>query len=304
MIKEKDILEISELYKTLKVAYKKKKNIQRFLNKKKIINQNKIQLSYDLQSGSYIKKLSKYHKIDKKVFDIFNKTLTDHFKNINSILDFGSGELTRFMYVINFLKKNNKIKYFACDLSLNRLFLGKNFYSKKILKDKINLEVFTIDNLRIPLPDNSIDVVITCHAIEPNRKNMKNIIKELYRVSRSGLCLMEPHYEIGNVHQKKRMDKFKYVKKISEFLQKEKFDYKIVKKEFHINPKNPSSIFIIKKNSSKNYKKFSFLDPISGKNLKKLKNFYYSKDSSRLYPVFDGITIFSNNSGIFLPKPE
>ena len=96
--------------------------------------------------------------------------------------------------------------------------------------------------MRIPLPDNSIDVVITCHAIEPNRKNMKNIIKELYRVSNMGLCLMEPHYEIGNVQQKKRMDYFKYVKGIPKFLKKEKYDYKIVKKKFHINPNNPSSM--------------------------------------------------------------
>ena len=65
------------------------------------------------------------------------------------------------------------------------------------------METFTIDNMRIPLPDNSIDVVITCHAIESNRKSMKSIIKELYRVSKLGLCLMEPHYEIGNSYQKK-----------------------------------------------------------------------------------------------------
>ncbi len=304
MIKDKDILEISKLYKTLKVAYKKKLNIQKFLNKKKLISQKVIQLSYDLQSGSYIKKLSKYKKIDKKVFNIFNKTLTNNFKNINSILDFGSGELTRFMYVIDHLKRKKKIKYFACDLSLNRLFLGKNFYKKKILKNKINLEVFTIDNLRIPLPDNSIDVVITCHAIEPNQKNMKNIIKELYRVSKMGLCLMEPHYELGNIYQKKRMDYYKYVKGIPVFLKKEKYNYKIIKKDFHINPNNPSSIFVIKKNQSKKIPKLKFIDPISRKNLRKLKNFYYSDDSSRLYPVFDGISIFSNNSGIFLPKSE
>ena len=304
MIKDKDILTISNLYKSLKIAYKKKRNIQIFLNKKKISNPKKIQLSYDLQSGSYIKKLIKLKKIDKKVFNFFNKTLTDNFRNINSILDFGTGELTRFMYVIDYLKRKSNIKYFACDLSLNRLFLGKNFYNSKILKNKIDLETFTIDNMRIPLPDNSIDVVITCHAIESNRKSMKSIIKELYRVSKLGLCLMEPHYEIGNSYQKKRMDYFRYIKNIPSFLKKQKYNYKIVKKNFHINSNNPSSIFIIKKNNSKNTSKLKFIDPINGKNLTKIKNFYYCKDSCRLYPVFDGITIFSNNSGIFLPKPK
>ena len=304
MIKDKNIIAISKLYKNLKVAYKKKINIQKFLSKKKITSQKAIQLSYDLQSGSYIKKIGKYKKIDKKVFNFFNKTLGNNFRNIRTILDFGSGELTRFMYVIDYFKKKKYIKYFACDISLNRLFLGKNFYNKKILRNKIPLKVFTIDNLRIPLPDNSIDVVITCHAIEPNQKNMKNIIKELYRVSRKGLCLMEPHYEIGNKFQKKRMDYFNYVKKIPEFLSNQKYDYKIVKKNIHINPNNPSSIFIVKKNDFKNIAKPNFIDPIIGKRLKKIKNFYYSKYSGRLYPVFDEIAIFSNNSGIFLPVPE
>ena len=195
MIKDKDILTISNLYKSLKIAYKKKRNIQIFLNKKKISNPKKIQLSYDLQSGSYIKKLIKLKKIDKKVFNFFNKTLTDNFRNINSILDFGTGELTRFMYVIDYLKRKSKIKYFACDLSLNRLFLGKNFYNSKILKNKIDLETFTIDNMRIPLPDNSIDVVITCHAIESNRKSMKSIIKELYRICKKNalIIIKVPH---------------------------------------------------------------------------------------------------------------
>ena len=176
MIKDRNIKAISKLYKNLKVLYKKKANIQRFLDRKNFLNQTAIQLSYDLQSGSYIKKLRKYKKIDQKVFNIFNKILTDNFSNISSVLDFGSGELTRFMYVIDHLKKK-KIKFFACDLSLNRLFLGKNFFKKKILRDKIDIEIFTIDNFRIPLPDNSIDVIITCHAIESNRKNMKKIIK-------------------------------------------------------------------------------------------------------------------------------
>ncbi len=303
MIKDSNIKAISKLYKNLKVLYKKKANIQRFLDRKNFLNQTAIQLSYDLQSGSYIKKLRKYKKIDQKVFNIFNKILTDNFSNISSVLDFGSGELTRFMYVIDHLKKK-KIKFFACDLSLNRLFLGKNFFKKKILRDKIDIEIFTIDNFRIPLPDNSIDVIITCHAIESNRKNMKKIIKELFRVSKFGLCLMEPHYEIANIQQKKRMDYYKYIKGVPKFLTKQNYDHKIIKKKFHINPNNPSSIFIIKKKYSKKISKLNFIDPINRKNLRKLKNFYYSNGSSRLYPAFDGITIFSNNSGIFLPKPE
>ena len=304
MIKDDKIEKISKLYKDLKNLYNKKINIHKYLKKKRFINQEAIQISYDLQSGSYIKKLNRYKNIDKKVFQIFNNTLHKNFTNIKSVLDFGSGELTRFNYVIEFFNNKKNIQYFACDISLNRLHVGKNFFAKSFKKKAINLNLFVVDNFRLPLPDNSIDVVITCHAIEPNRLNKEKIIKELLRVSKKGLCLMEPHYEIASSDQKKRMNYHKYVKGIPKFLNKMKYDYKIITKNNHINPNNPSSIFVVKKNKPNNHSKIQFINPLNKKNLIKLKNFLYCTFSGRLFPVFDDITIFSNNSSLFLPKPS
>lgn len=304
MIKDKDLSSTIRLYKSLSLAFKKKNNIQKFLNKKKIFDQKAIKFSYDLQSGSYIKKLTKFKKIDSQVFIFFNKVLKENFKNIKSLLDFGTGELTRYNYVIDSFKNKNKIAFFACDISLNRLYLGQKFFNKKFKKKKININLFVTDNFRIPLPDNSIDVVITCHAIEPNRKNMKKIIDELFRVSKKGLCLLEPHYEIANSFQKKRMDYYNYIKGLPKYLSYKKYDFKIIKKDFHINPQNPSSIFIIKKNAQKSKTGINYVDPISKKRLINLSNFLYCKETFRLFPVFDKISIFSNNSDLFLPKPD
>ena len=303
MISDQKIQKISKLYKNLKYFYNKNINIHNYLNKKKFLNQEAIQISYDLQSGSYIKKIKKYKTIDKKVFQVFNKILDKNFKNIKSVLDFGSGELTRFNYVINFFSNKKKIRYFACDISLNRLHVGKNFFDKSFKKKGVNLNLFVVDNFRLPLPDNSIDVIITCHAIEPNRKNKEKIIKELLRVCKKGLCLMEPHYEVATINQKKRMDYYKYVKGIPKFFDKMKYNYKIITKNAHISPNNPSSIFVVKKKKITKYAKIQFINPLNKKNLVKLRNFLYCTYSGRLFPVFDGITIFSNNSSIFLPKP-
>ena len=303
MISDNKIEKISKLYKDLKNLYNKKINIHKYLKKKRFINQEAIQISYDLQSGSYIKKLNRYKNIDKKVFQIFNNTLHKNFTNIKSVLDFGSGELTRFNYVIDFLSNKKKIQYFACDISLNRLHVGKIFFDRSYKKKGVNLNLFVVDNFRLPLPDNSIDVIITCHAIEPNRKNKEKIIKELLRVSKKGLCLMEPHYEAATIDQKKRMDYHKYVKGIPKFLDKMKYNYKIITKNAHINPNNPSSIFVVKKKKITKYAKIQFINPLNKKNLVKLRNFLYCTYSGRLFPVFDGITIFSNYSSIFLPKP-
>ena len=302
MIKDKDLSSTIKLYKLLSSAFEKKKNIQNFLNKKKIFNQKAIKFSYDLQSGSYIKKLNKLKKVDTQVFNSFNKVLKKNFKNIKSILDFGTGELTRFNYVIDSFNDKDKIAFYGCDISLNRLYLGQKFYNKKFKKKKININLFVTDNFRIPLPDNSIDVVITCHAIEPNSKDMKKIIDELFRVSKKGLCLLEPHYEIANNLQKKRMNYFNYIKGLPEYLIDKKHDFKIIKKNIHINPQNPSSIFVIKKKAQKSQTSINYVDPLNKKKLINLSNFLYCKETFRLFPVFDKISIFSNNSDLFLPK--
>lgn len=312
MIKDEKISYISKLYKDLKYLYSsaphnsKKTNLHKYLIKKKFSSQDAIQISYDLQSGTYIEKSKKNKNInvDKKVFKVFNNTLNENFKDIKSILDFGSGELTRFNYIINYFKNKKNIKYFACDISLNRLHLGKNYYEKSFKKKNIDLNLFVVDNFRLPLPDNSIDLVVSCHAIEPNRKNKEKIINELYRVSKKGLCLMEPHYEVASKNQKKRMDYHKYIKGIPKFFDKMKYSYKIITKKNHFNPDNPSSIFVIKKNIKNKNSKIEFINPINKRNLKKIKNFLHCSFSGRLFPVFDGISIFSNNSLIFLPKPN
>ena len=58
---------------------------------------------------------------------------------------------------------------------------------------------------------------------------------------------MEPHYEIASQKQKKRMLNLGYVKGFERLLKNKKINYQIVKKKYHINNENISSLFIIKK---------------------------------------------------------
>ena len=130
--KNKTLTEISDNYKLLNQKFKENKNLQIFLKKKNFNSEQSIKMSYDVQSGTYIKffnslSKNKINKIYQPIVDVIKKD----FKNSKTILDFGCGELTTSLFIFNKIKKNI-INYFANDVSLNRLILGQNYAKKKI----------------------------------------------------------------------------------------------------------------------------------------------------------------------------
>ena len=91
-LNEINVSDLTKLYQKLNIKYKKKINIQKYLEKKKFNNETSINISYDIQSGSYIDFFNKLpkNKIDlvySQIIDVFEK----NFKDCKTILDFGCG---------------------------------------------------------------------------------------------------------------------------------------------------------------------------------------------------------------------
>ena len=301
--KKKNLEIISNTYKLLQEKYKKKQNIQLFLKNKTFSNREIIKLAYDIQSGSYIKffkKLTREKKVN--VYFPLIKAINDNFKNVKTILDFGCGELTTSAYI--FKNLNHKIKkYYANDVSFNRLLVGSNELKKKLSKKNYNkFKIFCNSDNNLPFKDKSIDLVLTVHALEPNNQYKYKIFNELLRVSKLGIILMEPHYEISDVKQKKRMIKFDYIRGIEKILRLKKIKYHIIEKKFHLNNLNKSSIFVLKNNLTKKKQHDNFVDPIKKNDLIKKDNFLYSKKTFRAFPIINDIAIFNEDSQIFLPN--
>ena len=273
----------------LKKLYSNKTNINQYLRKKTNLSEIEIiKLSYDIQSGSYIKTFNyfRFKKILSQVIKEINST------NYKSLMDFGCGELTSFYTLINNIKTKNKL-FVANDLSFSRILLGKKFLKKK--KKKIQLKLFSNNSIKIPLPDNSIDIVTSCHALEPNKNNANKILKELWRISKKKLILLEPNNQLGNELIKKRFKENNYILNLEKKIKKITSRYKIINNEFHDNSLNPSSIFILEKNSNKS-NKFNFLNPKDSNDiLKKKLNFYYSEKTGQIFPIVDDIVIFNKN---------
>ena len=301
--KKNQISKISNTYKYLLKKFNKKKNLQKILLKKKIDKNVSIKMSYDIQAGSYInffKSISK--KKFEKVYSPIIETYFKEFKNCKTILDFGCGELTSSLFLFSKIKKYIN-KYFACDISLNRLYIGKNYIESHLKhNDRKKLKIFCNSDINLPFRNNSIDLILTIHSLEPNNNTSKQIITELFRVANKGLILMEPHYEIANSRQKKRMKNYNYIKGLERLLKNKNYKLKIIKKDSHINELNKSSLFILKKIKKIKKNKSVYVEPKTLVNLKSYNNFLYSDKTLRVFPNINDITIFSHDTQLFLPK--
>ena len=273
------------------------------LKSKKNVNYNKylrsigsldeieiIKHSYDLQAGSYIKFFLKNKDLEKKYCDEIADIVKKKFGKFESFLDCGCGEMTisySLIQRLNFIKK-----FLLFDISLNRMVMGKVFLKKYLKKNNFKKTNFFCSSLEsIPLNDNSINLVFTNHAIEPNKDNAKNIIRELYRITNYGLILNEPDYTSASKEQKKRMIKNNYVKNIPKILKQLKINYETVKIKNSIGALNKTTCFIIfKKKNKKN--KIEFIDPFYKKKIIGKKYFYFSYVLRQVYFIFKGIPIF------------
>ena len=102
--------------------------------------------------------------------------------------------------------------------------------------------------------------------------------------------------------KKNRMKKFGYIRGIEKILKQKKINFKILKKKFHLNNQNKSSIFILKKKVKRNFNQNNYVEPLFKTKLTKYKNILHSDKTCRVFPTISNITLFNEDTQIFLPK--
>tara|TARA_B100001113_G_scaffold353663_1_gene359013 strand:- start:944 stop:1528 length:585 start_codon:yes stop_codon:yes gene_type:complete len=174
------------LPKDLKEKYEKGDNIKKYLRKKYALIENTeeiIEIVYDLQADSYIRRLEK-EEIAKRG-ELYTKLIADKISELcsaSSILEAGVGDGTKLKGVLGNLDKS--VAGHGFDLCWSRVFSAQNY----IVKDRDNhVQLCMGSLLNLPYLDNSVDVVYTSHSIESNGGNEKKIIQELYRVAKKHL---------------------------------------------------------------------------------------------------------------------
>ncbi len=272
----------------IKDIYSRGGNVIQYLRNLNNSQQNTIEdilISYDFQSGSYIKNFAKNQTYNQNYCSALAKII-DNIGGGDSIIEVGVGEGTTLNTVLRNLK-NKPTNSMGFDISWSRLKFAKN-----LLNDfkQPNFQLFVADLFNIPLKDSSIDIVYTSHSIEPNGGREEDALRELYRITKKYLVLLEPSYEFANEEGKERMKKHGYVTQLYATAQKLKL--KIVEHrlfDFYSNPLNPTGLLIIEKQSETSNESH-FVCPNSQTPLISHSDaLFYSPESFLAYPVVEQI---------------
>jgi ubiquinone/menaquinone biosynthesis C-methylase UbiE/uncharacterized protein YbaR (Trm112 family) len=253
-----------------------------------------ILISYDFQAGSYIKgyadNVDFTLKYTHAIANIINKMET-----VNSIIEVGVGEATTLAPLVKQI--NHQLKnVLGFDISWSRLK-----YAKELLND-LNIKsvkLFTANLFEIPLPDGSVDVVYTSHSIEPNGGQEEPALKELYRITKKYLILLEPSFEFANEEARQRMKKHGYVKALYDTAKK--LNYNIVEHrlfDYSANPLNPTGLLIIKKDE-KSLQQPNIVCPVTRSELTAYsEHLLYSKEGHLAYPIIESIPCLLKENAI------
>ena len=280
----------------IKEIYSKGENIIKYLRGLDNSKQNSVEdivISYDVQAGSYIRLLN--HEFKSKYCNLLAQII-DGYQPCSSIMEAGIGEATTLGYLLKHLTKQ-PANILGFDISWSRLKFAQNFL-REFNPNSNDISLFVANLFEIPLLDNSVDIVYTSHAIEPNGGKEKEAIQELYRVTGKYLILLEPSFEFANDAAKIRMEEHGFVKNL--YATSVELGYKIIEHrlfELSANPLNPTGLIVIERSNSVNPPDLKC--PLSKTNLIKYNDsLLFSKDSLLSYPVIDQIPCLLKENSI------
>lgn len=182
------------------------------------------------------------------------------------------------------------------DLSWSRVAYGLRYLSEK----QIQGSLFVADLFNIPLADESIDIVYTSHSLEPNGGREKEAIKELLRVARHAVVLIEPIYELASPEAQERMRYHGYIrglKDVATQLGAVVTNYKLL--DFTANPLNPSGLLLLEKATTVNSSLgISWSCLLTRTRLQDIGDVFESKETGLVYPVLRGIPMLTSSHAI------
>ena len=289
----------------LRQAYSRGENITELLTKShpELDRQEIIEISYDIQSGSYtrfaIDNPEQKEKYVLKMHEAVKHYLAEH----DVILDCGAGELTTLSALSHHLPAQTQL--LACDISLSRLKAGRRFAERFMRGDLARgLSLFVADMAKLPLTNSSVDVVLTNHALEPNHGHECELLAELLRIARRRLLLFEPSWENADELVRARMEQHGYVRDLPRHI--EAAGGRLVSVEPLPKPwntLNPTYCYVVEPVHKKKQPSFAnpaFHCPRSGFPMHKQQSYWWSQEGGWAYPEIDGITCLREKHGVLM----
>lgn len=256
-----------------------------------------IMISYDFQAGSYIRS----YEQDPAYLDRYTTELRNvlgQLGPIETLLEAGCGEATTLSVLASGMQTCPALGGF--DIAWSRVKLGQAFAASRTLAPTL----FCADLFRIPLADHSVDVVYTSHSIEPNGGREREAIRELARVARNWLVLLEPAHDLAGDEARRRMESHGYVQDLAATIRS--LGLTLVEHRLFpvsANPLNPTGLYLVKIGStSERATAFRFQCPVSGTPLEPGPDAYYAPKSFLAYPVLRGVPCLLESNAILATK--
>jgi Methyltransferase domain len=274
----------------LRTAYARGENVSALLRKHlgSLINTEEIiELSYDLQAGSYVAAMQN-PAVAASVGEYAGEVahILRRYGQPTSLLEPGVGEATTMARVLQAYGVG-AMEVHGSDLCWSRIYQARKWLAREGLPQ---VALCTASLARMPFADNSFDVVYTSHSIEPNGGREAEILGELYRVASRYLILLEPAYELATPEAQARMTLHGYCRDLYGHAQRLGMNivgyqlFPVVR-----NPLNPTGLIIIEKDPTRAAAHPKYQCPKYRTPLLKHEQFYYSPDGFSVYPVLDDI---------------
>jgi hypothetical protein len=256
-----------------------------------------ISIIYDFQSGTYTQNSNK----NPAYVNAFTSEIVDNLCNFidaeMTVLDCGTGEGTT---IIPILQKLGMQSGFGIDASISRVLWAQ----RNAASAGINLNLAVSDLGQLPLNDNAVDVVVTVHALEPNHGREGELIRELGRVARRFLFLIEPDFEKASKRQKERMMKLGYVRGLDDAIKESNFrildKVPIVNNSNELNIAQVTVVDTVKTIQEKSNS--SWVDPIHREELTPYMNGLRST-LGLWFPLVNGIPLLRSTDAKYLLSP-
>jgi len=245
-------------------------------------------IAYDLQARSYIAGVKANPDGNALWSDQLADVLDAMVTAQSSILEVGCGEATTLAGVLYRLSHTPQYAL-GFDISWSRCAQGLSWLTEK----EVHARMFVADLFAIPLEDESIDIVYTSHSLEPNGGREEAALRELFRVSRQAVVLVEPIYELASAEAQARMRHHGYVhglKDTADRIGAKVTDFRLL--EYTSNFLNPSGLILIEKVAHKQGRGSpSWRCPLTYTPLRDVEDLFVSDESGLVYPVLRDIPL-------------
>jgi len=262
-----------------------------------------VEISYDLQAGSYTAYRRGHASGTNRLADEAAALLDACLLPGDQILDAGCGEATTLTNLASRL--HTPCRIVGLDLSWSRIRWARANAAEHGLPSVQPIDLVVGTMAALPLANRSVDVVITSHALEPNRGSEEVMLRELLRVARRRVLLLEPCYERVETEVRERMDIHGYVTGLEAVATAAGATvHRVVRIQGSVNALNPTFLFEIEPACSppdggpRQGEPVAWCCPQTHEPLVDLGDCWHAPGTSLAYPKIAGIAVLRADKAI------